>query len=189
MIYERQGNPSKFVDFTEDNSVACFFHSSICKDVELIFQHFAEKVGGDNSEQADQMKEFLEDGLEKGMKLPELVNLFEEMVKIPLYCQDEMIRVETGIFNFSGQNRLHFDLTRQIPTGYDDEFYMIEMSIMFPEIELTKEEKRNSIVDLHSDWLETTDCFFEKVREMNLYKRLCKEKFEILEVSITVDET
>lgn len=185
LLYEREGKTAKFVDFADEHLVQCYFHRSISSEVEVVFQHFAEKVGGSNEAEANQMGDFLKQRMKAGMKLPELVDIFEEMIKIPLHCSDELLRIETGVFDFSGDDRFYFDLTRQIPTGHDDEYYQIQLSIMFPVTEIID----NVCEDLDSDCRESVESFFAEIREMEVYQQLCKNDIEIEKVEVVVEET
>ena len=185
LLYELEGKASKFVDFVDEYEVQCYFHRSFSNEVEMVFQHFAEKIGGSNEKEAEEMRSFMEQRVTDGMKLPELLDIFEEMTKIPLHCTDELLRVETGIFKFSGEKRFHFDLTRQIPTGHDDEYFQICMSIMYPVTDLTD----NVCDDMDSECRDPIENFFAQVRELKIYQQICAQDLKILEVEITVDET
>jgi len=190
LLYELEGKLSKFVDFTDEHLVECYFHKSFIREVETVFQHFAEKIDGSNAEEAETMRLFMEDRVKEGMKLPELVAVFEEMAKNPLHCTEELLMVETGIYDFSGEDRYHFDLTRQIPTGQDDEYFQICMSIMFSLAELSiLDILDDESEDLDSDCREPMEEFFTNVREMDIYRALCDKSFCPIEVKITVEET
>ncbi len=190
LLYEMEGKLSKFVDFADEHLVECYFHKSFTNEVETVFQRFAEKIDGSNAEEAEAMRLFMEQRVKDGMKLPELLRIFEEMAKIPLHCTDELLMVETGIYDFSGEDRYHFELTRQISTGHDDEYFQICMSIMFslaeiPILDILDDESE----DYDSDWREPMEEFFVEIREMEVYQDLCEEDLSPVEVKITVDET
>ena len=190
LLYEMQGKPSKFVDFADEHLVECYFHKSFTNEVEAAFRNFAEKIDGSNAEEAEAMRLFMEQRVKEGMKLPELVAVFEEMAKNPLHCTEELLMVETGLYDFSGEDRYHFDLTRQIPTGQDDEYFQICMSIMFSLAELSiLDILDDESEDLDSDCREPMEEFFTNVREMDIYRALCDKSFCPIEVKITVDET
>ena len=191
LIYELQGKPSKFVDFTDEHLVECYFHKSFTSEVEAVFRRYAEKIDGSNAEEAENMRLFMEQRIKEGMKLPELVDIFEEMSKIPIHCTDELLRLETGIYDFSGEDRYHFDLTRQIPTGYDDEYFQICMSIMFSlaEISILTILGDDADVDLDSDYREPMEDFFAEIREEDVYQSICEKGLYPIEVEIRVDET
>ena len=63
------------------------------------------------------------------MSLPEIVDAFERMCRIPI--ADDMILFETGTFSFTGEPRFYFCLVRQFPIEDDDEFYQIHVVILF----------------------------------------------------------
>ena len=76
-------------------------------------------------------------------------------------------------------------MTRQIPTGHDDEYYQIQLSIMFPVTEIID----NVCEDLDSDCRESVESFFAEIREMEVYQQLCKNDIEIEKVEVVVEET
>lgn len=190
LLYELQGKPSKFVDFADEHLVECYFHKSFTDEIEAVFQSFAEKIDGSNAEEAEAMRLFMEEWVKEGMKLPELVDIFEEMVKIPLHCTEELLMLETGIYDFSGEDRYHFDLTRQIPTGHDDEYFQICMSVMFSPAELSIFDILDDVdVDLDSDWRDPMEDFFSEIREEDVYQSICNGGICPIEVKITAEET
>jgi len=185
LLYELEGKLSKFVDFADEHLVECYFHKSFTSEVEAVFRRFAEKIDGSNAEEAAAMRLFMEERVKDGMKLPELVDIFEEMAKIPLHCTYELLKVEAGLLEFNGEDCYQFDLIRQIPTGHDDEFFMIQMSVRFPDPEIFDDLDD----DLDSDCREPMEDFFADVKGSDVYQQLCEKDLKIIEVEITADET
>lgn len=123
--------------------------------------------------------EFLKDKIKPGMMLPELVDIFEEMCRIPIQ-DDVQIFLETGAFDFTGETKFYFSLTRQYPNG-EDEYFQLQMDVLFP---LTDKNKHLNDTTWDSD---VEGDFFRCVRSSRAY--LTMKDTVPVDVQVFLDET
>ena len=77
----------------------------------------------------DKLINFLKDKITDKISLLEIVNVFEQMCKIPL--EEDMILFETGTFTTLGDETMfQISLVRQFPNE-DAEFYQIHVDILY----------------------------------------------------------
>ncbi|MBQ8027335.1 MAG: hypothetical protein IJ261_04380, partial [Clostridia bacterium] len=118
---------------------------------------------------------------EQGMSLAELVDVFEEMSKKPIESVDsEWDGVLFETYEWDGD--FVFSLARQIPNGYDDEFYQLHMDVYYS----CSDSSYESFSEL--DWGDSGDAnFFKGVRNSQAYTALKDEP--IIAVDIYIDGT
>ncbi len=135
------------------------------------------------SEEGKKILEFLQDKVTDGMKLPELVDVFEKMSKISVgdwEDWEDMTLFEAGTYSFTGRPMFTVSLVRQFPND-EDEFYQLHLDALF----LPEEKTKGITFSEWSDWVEGD--FFAFVRETEIY-RMMKDEMPA-EVSIDLDET
>ena len=77
----------------------------------------------------DKMVKFLKEKITDNSPLLEIIDVFEQMCKIPL--EEDMILFETGTFtSFSDVPMFQISLVRQFPNE-DEEFYQIHVDIFY----------------------------------------------------------
>jgi hypothetical protein len=59
--------------------------------------------------------EFLNNNISSDNTIDEIINVFEEMCKTPI--EDDLLLLEYGTYNFTGEKLFYFDLVRQYPDG------------------------------------------------------------------------
>lgn len=77
----------------------------------------------------------------KNMSLPELVSVFEDMCKIPVDVQSDMLLYETGTYTFSSKENFYFSLVRQFSDNAEGDFKQLQMNILYEPSEYTKDFK------------------------------------------------
>lgn len=117
------------------------------------------------------------------MQLPELVDAFERMCRVPLEAidaADDLILFETGTFSFAGASVFQFSLVRQVPNAAE-EYVQVHLDIQYAPSEINR---------CLSDcvWNEEIEGdFFAFVRNSKAYLLLQGEK--IKEIAVYMDET
>ena len=77
----------------------------------------------------DKMVKFLKEKITDNSSLLEIIDVFEQMCKIPL--EEDMILFETGTFTFVGDEPMfQISLVRQFPNE-DEEFYQIHVDVLY----------------------------------------------------------
>ena len=144
------------------------------------FDDFDENDTPKEYSEVDEMSllEFLNDNISANNTVDEIINVFEEMCKTPI--EDDLLLLEYGVYNFTGERLFYFDLVRQYPDG-DGEYYQIRVSLTF-----TPDEENAKLYDtLWSDY--TDENFFDYIRKSSGY-RYVKNNL-IKSVDIRIDQT
>ncbi len=116
-------------------------------------------------------EKYLTDSIDaENMLLPDFVNVFETMCGMPLdsvAAADDMVLFET----YQWANYIGFSLVRQVPNGYNDEFYQLRMDVCYFYDETVHNGEEITV------WGSSDDAdFFEKVRKSSIYNSLKTEK-------------
>ncbi len=117
--------------------------------------------------QLSEKHDVMVDGIDaEYMLLPDFVNAFEQMCAKPLSsvaADDDTVLFET----YKWANYIGFSLVRQVPNGYNDEFYQLRMEVCYHY-----DETIHSGEDI-TEWGNSNDAeFFEKVRKSAIYNSL-----------------
>lgn len=122
---------------------------------------------------------FLKENAKTGMTLPELVDVFAEMCSMTVEGESQIF-METGIFDFTGDSKFYFTLTRQFPNG-NEEYYQLQMEVIFPVTEKNKH--------LHGALWDTDveGDFFRCVRSSRAYHAM--KDITPIDVQVYLDET
>ena len=104
--------------------------------------------------------EFLNNNISSDNTIDEIINVFEEMCKTPI--EDDLLLLEYGTYNFTGEKLFYFDLVRQYPDG-DGEYYQLRVSVTFSP----DKENRKLNDTLWSD--DTEENFFDYIRKSSGY--------------------
>lgn len=135
------------------------------------------------SEEGKLILEFLQNGVTDGMKLPELVDVFEKMSEIPVgdwEDWEDMTLFEAGTFSFTGKPMFMVSLVRQFPNE-EDEFYQLHLNVLY------QPEEKNTGLSI-GEWSQDAEGdFFAYIRETEIY-RIMKDELPA-EVNIYLDET
>ena len=110
--------------------------------------------------------------------MDEVIDVFEEMCKTPI--EEDLLLLEYGVYDFTGEDLFYFDLVRQYPDG-DGEYYQLRISLTFAP------DKENGELNdtLWSD--DTDENFFDYIRESSGYKHV--KNNQIKSVDIRIDQT
>ena len=126
---------------------------------------------------------FLKKNIQASMTLSEMLDVFEEMSKLPIKTDDDTLLLDTCYYDptFSG-NIVHiFSLVRQVPDS-KGEYYQLRL-----EITLETQETEISFPNpIWSDAIEGQD-FFEVVRNSTPYQQAIKQK--IIKAEVHLDRT
>jgi hypothetical protein len=104
--------------------------------------------------------EFLNNNTSSDNTIDEIINVFEEMCKTPI--EDDLLLLEYGTYNFTGEKLFYFDLVRQYPDG-DGEYYQLRVSVTFSP----DKENRKLNDTFWSD--DTEENFFDYIRKSSGY--------------------
>ena len=58
---------------------------------------------------------FLKDNISTDNTVDDIINVFEEMCKTPV--EEDLLLLEYGVYDFTGEELFYFDLVRQYPDG------------------------------------------------------------------------
>ena len=144
------------------------------------FDDFDENDTPKEYSEVDEMPllEFLNDNISANNTVDEIINVFEEMCKTPI--EDDLLLLEYGVYNFTGERLFYFDLVRQYPDG-DGEYYQIRVSLTF-----TPDEENAKLYDtLWSDY--TDENFFDYIRKSSGYRYVKNNPIKF--VDIRIDQT
>ena len=122
--------------------------------------------------------EFLKKKISAENTVDEIIDIFEEMCRTPM--EDDLLLFEYGVYDFTGKDLFHFELTRQYPDG-NDEYYQLRVSLMFAP----DNENRRLEDTVWSDGIGGN--FFEYIRKSSAYVYAKKHDFK--SVDIRIDET
>ncbi len=101
--------------------------------------------------EANKLYDTVNDSIQKGMSLEEIITCFQKMCEIPI--EDDSILFETGIFDFADKkDYFYFSLVRQFSNG-NDEYYQIHVDVLYNP---TKENKKFH----ETEW---SDCMEESI--------------------------
>ena len=126
---------------------------------------------------------FLKKNIQSSMTLQEMINVFEEMSRIPIQTDDDTLLLDTCYYDptFSGKIVHIFSLVRQVPDK-KGEYYQLRL-----EITLETQETEFSFPNpIWSDAIEEQD-FFEVVRNSTSYQQAINQK--IIKAEIHLDRT
>ena len=79
----------------------------------------------DNEVDSVSLLNFLKDNISIDNTVDEIINVFEEMCKTPV--EEDLLLLEYGVYDFTGEELFYFDLVRQYPDG-EDEYYQLRVS-------------------------------------------------------------
>ena len=121
---------------------------------------------------------FLNDKISINNTLDEIIDVFEEMSKMPI--EEDVLLLEYGVYDFTGEDLFYFDLVRQYPDD-EEEFYQLRVSLMY-----APDKKNAKLKDtLWSD--DTKKNFFDYIRKSSGYKYA--KKHQIKSIDIRIDQT
>ena len=69
--------------------------------------------------------EFLKNNISENSTLEEIISVFKEMCRTPI--EEDLLLLEYGVYNFTGNDMFYFDLVRQYPDG-EGEYYQLRVS-------------------------------------------------------------
>ena len=121
---------------------------------------------------------FLNDNISASNTLDEIIDVFEEMCQTPI--EDDLLLLEYGVYDFTGEDLFYFVLVRQYPDG-NGEYYQLRVNLAYA---LDREN-----ADLEDTlWSDDTDeSFFDYICESSGYKYAKNNKIKC--VDIRIDQT
>ena len=126
---------------------------------------------------------YLKKNIQASMTVSEMVDVFEEMSKIPIKTDDDTLLLDTCYYDptFSGKIVHNFSLVRQVPDS-KGEYYQLRLAITLE----TQETEFSFPAPIWSDAIEG-QAFFEAVRNSTPYQQAIKQK--IIKTEIHLDRT
>lgn len=126
----------------------------------------------------DNLVEYLKNRIIVGMKLEDIVTVFEQMCRIPM--EDDMVLFETGTFSFAGKPMFYFSLVRQFPND-EEEYYQIHVEVLY------KPARANKMFHTSVWSEEINEDIFEYIRKSQDFAYAKREEY--VQVDIFMDET
>ncbi len=121
----------------------------------------------------------------KSVTVSEMVEIFEDICKIPLYADEDDLLYEVGVFSFDGKEKFYFSLTRQFMTEEtEDEYLQLQCALKFP---VDAQNKHFKISYWSED--EAFDAFFDTVRQSSAYQYLVQANLHCADIDLFLDET
>lgn len=121
---------------------------------------------------------YLQNRISDKSSLEDIVNVFEEMCRIPI--EEDMILFETGTYSFTGEPMFNFSLVRQFP-NCEEEYYQIHVDVLY----VPEEENKDFEQSIWNEDIEEN--IFTYIKKSQEYE-YCKAK-EFSKVDIYMDET
>lgn len=121
---------------------------------------------------------YLQNRISDKSSLEDIVNVFEEMCRIPI--EEDMILFETGTYSFTGVPMFNFSLVRQFP-NCEEEYYQIHVDVLY----VPEEENKDFEQSIWNEDIEEN--IFTYIKKSQEYE-YCKGK-EFSKVDIYMDET
>ena len=121
---------------------------------------------------------YLQNRISDKSSLEDIVNVFEEMCRIPI--EEDMILFETGTYSFTGEPMFNFSLVRQFP-NCEEEYYQIHVDVLY----VPEEENKDFEQSIWNEDIEEN--IFTYIKKSQEYE-YCKGK-EFSKVDIYMDET
>ena len=130
-----------------------------------------------NKTKNERLLTYLQDRISDKSSLVSIVNVFEDMCRIPI--EEDMILFETGTYSFAGAPMFYFSLVRQFP-NCEEEYYQIHIDVLYVP-EAANENFENTI------WSEDIkENIFTCIKRSQEYE-YCKDK-EFCKVDIYMSE-
>ena len=130
----------------------------------------------------DNLVEYLQKRITDKMSLENIVNVFEEMCRIPL--ENDMILFETGTFAFTDTPLFYFCLVRQFPSDdeeMEDEYVQVHVEVQYKST--SESEAFHSAI-----WNEDiTENIFDYIRNSQAYAYAKNQEY--VQIEIYMDET
>ena len=118
---------------------------------------------------------FLKERISETNTLDEIIDAFEEMCQTPI--EDDLLMLEYGVFDWTGEDLFYFELVRQYPDG-DGEYYQLRVSLaLAPDHECRELEEV-----LWSD--DTDENFFAYIRKSSGYAYAKNHPIKALDIRI-----
>ena len=114
---------------------------------------------------AEKITEQLQGKLSDRASIDMLIQIFEEMCELPADGEQDELLYETGTFDFTGEKRFYFSLTRQLD-GENDEPVQIQLEITYCP---SDENKKFSETLWLSNNPGSRKKFFSKVKKSKAY--------------------
>lgn len=116
--------------------------------------------------------------------LKDYINGFEEFCNIESGDSEEVCFLETGNYDFSGENNFYFSLVRQYKANpNDDEYIQIHMDVIFNPITIDNQSQ------IWSDEFDNIKKFFNAVKSSEILKHICNNNLKPKRIDIYADET
>lgn len=122
--------------------------------------------------------EFLKNNISENSTLEEIISVFKEMCRTPI--EEDLLLLEYGVYNFTGNDMFYFDLVRQYPDG-EGEYYQLRVSLVF---------------EPDSENRQLQDTIWNDDTEEDFFDYICKsagfgyaKKHSIKSIDIRIDQT
>ena len=130
------------------------------------------------------MSEQLKAATASAETLNEYVNGFEELCRVECGDSEEVCFLETGNYDFSGEDEFYFSLIRQYKANPSaDEYIQVHMDIVFDPIKVISQSQ------IWSDEFDNNEEFFNAVKSSELLNYINDNHLTPKRIDIYADET
>ncbi len=130
------------------------------------------------------MSEQLKAATASAETLNEYVNGFEELCRVECGDSEEVCFLETGNYDFSGEDEFYFSLIRQYKANPSaDEYIQVHMDIVFDPIKVISQSQ------IWSDEFDNNEEFFNAVKSSELLNYINDNNLNPKRIDIYADET
>lgn len=144
----------------------------------------ARKTGVLTKKDGKHAEQFLKDHLNEGMTISEVIDVYNEMLELEIDGTEELYHFDVDECDFE---HLKFCLTRQFPTFYDDEFYMITLTVTTPITDNIEQYFEG--FDWHGIGNLKRTNFIDDIRETAVYKELYRSGMKMIDYKVSFEES
>lgn len=184
LVYKENGRATKVLTAYATSFFTLYLMNEDTQLTENVLSASCCKIGVTTKEDGERASRFLIDHLRSDMTISELIDVYNQMLSMTIDNVSELYHFEVDESDFE---HVKFTLTRQFPTYYDDEFYMINLTVTAPIAD--NFEKYYDGFDWDGIGNEKCHAFIEQIRETVLYQELDKTGAKMLNVDVNLGET
>lgn len=119
------------------------------------------------------MLAYLKENITNQSGVDEIIDVFEKLCEEPI--RDEMLLLEYGVYDFSGEDVFYFDIVRQYPDG-EDEFYQLRVSLVFAP------DRENARLQDTIWGVGSAEDFFQDIQKSAGYEYVANHEFQAIEI-------
>ena len=132
----------------------------------------------------------IENYIQGAETVDDMIGAFERMCSHRNSVVDDFLYIESGNFDFSGENEFYLSLVRQYKDNvFSDNFTQTRLDIIFPEQQISFKNRRKLKLYFTSDQCSGSfRKFFARVRESSLLEYIKSNHLTVRRYEISEDE-